>query len=172
LDKNASSSPELQVGFMKRHTGKPSMTWHEAVDEALCVGWIDGIRRRIDDERYQIRFTPRRARSNWSAVNIKRVSVLRAAGRMNPAGIAAFEKRPKERLRQYSYEQRKEPKLGPAEERRLKQAPIAWAHFRKQPPGCRRTISRWIMSAAKRETRMRRVDRLIEAFSAGKRLFR
>lgn len=172
LEKNASSSPEVLVGFMKRHTGKPSMTWPEAVDEALCVGWIDGVRKRIDDDRYQIRFTPRRAKSNWSAVNIKRVSVLRAAGRMNSAGIAAFEKAPKENLRQYSYEQRKKPKLGTDETKRLKGHPNAWAHFRKQPPGCRRMVVRWIMSAAKKETRMRRVDRLIEASSAGKRLFR
>src|SRR5215467_6915161 len=102
LDGNATSAHELIVGFKKRHTGNPGLSWPEAVDEALCVGWVDGVRRRIDGERYQIRFTPRRRGSTWSAVNIARVAVLRQEGRMKPAGLAAFAHRAERKSRTYS----------------------------------------------------------------------
>lgn len=171
LERNASTDDELLVGFMKRKTGQPSITWPEAVDEALCFGWIDGIRRSLDEERYIIRFTPRRARSKWSAVNIERVNALKAAERMKPAGLAAFERRSEHKSRVYSYEQRKSAKLTPAETRRFKSDHSAWEFFNAQPTGYRKTVTWWVRSAAKNETRSRRLDRLIEACRARRRLF-
>lgn len=171
LERNAATADELLVGFLKRKTCQPSITWPEAVDEALCFDWIDGIRRSLDAERYVIRFTPRRARSKWSAVNIERVNALKAANRMKPAGLAAFERRSEHKSRVYSYEQRKSARLAPAETRRFKSVPGAWEYFRDQPTGYRKTVTWWVRSAAQRETRSRRLDRLIEACRARRRLF-
>jgi uncharacterized protein YdeI (YjbR/CyaY-like superfamily) len=170
LEKNHSRETELIVGFYKKSSGTPSMTWPESVDEALCFGWIDGIRRSVDDERYTNRFTPRKAKSNWSAFNIKRATELIREGRMHPAGRKAFEARPKARSGVYSYEQRDKARLTPAHERRFKARAKAWRFFMGQPPSYRRTAVWWVVSAKKEETRDRRLGRLIEDSAAGRRL--
>jgi uncharacterized protein YdeI (YjbR/CyaY-like superfamily) len=158
---------ELLVGFYKKGSGRPSITWPESVDEALCFGWIDGIRRRIDDESYSIRFTPRRARSIWSAVNIRRVGELIAEGRMTPAGLAPFEARDEERSAIYSYEQRHNAKLSPEQEARLRADPAVWERFQSRPPSWRRAAIYWVTSAKKPETQERRLAKLIEGAEPG-----
>jgi uncharacterized protein YdeI (YjbR/CyaY-like superfamily) len=132
------------------------------VDEALCFGWIDGIRRSVDDERYTIRFTPRKARSTWSAVNIKRVAELTKLGRMQPAGLQAFERRETVRSQIYAYEQRADAALGEAGEREFRANERAWAFFQAQPPSYRRTAIYWVMTAKKEETRRKRLATLID----------
>jgi uncharacterized protein YdeI (YjbR/CyaY-like superfamily) len=159
---------ELLVGFYKKGSGRPSITWPESVDEALCFGWIDGIRRRIDDESYSIRFTPRRRRSVWSAVNIRRVGELTAEGRMRPAGVAAFEARDEARSAIYSYEQRHQAKLEPEQEARLRADPAVWEWFRSRPPSWQRGAIYWVTSAKKPETRERRLAQLIENAAEGR----
>ena len=146
------------------------MTWPESVDEALCFGWIDGLRKSIDAERYMIRFTPRRTGSIWSAVNIGRVAVLTAEGRMQPAGFAAFEAREEDRSGIYSYEQRDQAKLDPAYEKRFRAKKKAWASFEAMPKSYRQAAIRWVMIAKKEETRERRLATLIETSAAGKRV--
>lgn len=160
LEANHGSTDELWVGFWKKATGEPSITWPESVDEALCFGWIDGLRRSVDDRRYRIRFTPRRPKSNWSAVNIDRAKALLAEGRMRPAGIAAFEAREEKRSRVYAYE-RAHAKLSPAFEARLKANAKAWKYWKAQPPHYRRTVAHWLMSAKREATRDRRLAQLI-----------
>ena len=167
---NAASAGELIVGFMKKGTGSARVTWPEAVDEALCVGWIDGVRHRIDDERYKIRFTPRKAGSHWSAVNIKRIAVLQAEGRLTPAGLAAFEKRTEARSMQASYEQAAMPELTAEEEGDIRQNAPAWAYFAKLPPGYLKRMIWWIVSARQPATRQKRLQLLIQACAEGKRL--
>jgi uncharacterized protein YdeI (YjbR/CyaY-like superfamily) len=157
---------ELLVGFHKKGTKRPSITWPEAVDQALCFGWIDGVRRRIDDASYCIRFTPRKARSTWSAVNVKRMQELVEDGLVAPAGMAAFERRADDRTAIYSYEQRKAARLDPEQERRLKGNERAWAFFAAQPPSYRRAATHWVTSAKKPETRERRLEKLIEDSAA------
>jgi uncharacterized protein YdeI (YjbR/CyaY-like superfamily) len=159
---------ELLVGFYKKGSGRPSITWPQSVDEALCFGWIDGIRRRIDDEAYSIRFTPRRARSIWSAVNVKRAGELIEQGRMTPAGLAAFEARDEARLAIYSYEQRHQAALEPEQEQRLRANAAAWAWFESRPPSWRRAAIYWVTSAKRAETRERRLASLIEEAAAGR----
>jgi uncharacterized protein YdeI (YjbR/CyaY-like superfamily) len=159
---------ELLVGYYKKGSGRPSITWPESVDEALCFGWIDGIRRRIDDERYSIRFTPRRPRSVWSAVNIKRAGELIAEGRMTPAGLAAFEARDEERSAIYSYEQLRQATLEPEQEERLRANAAAWEWFQSRPPSWRRAAAHWVTSAKRPETRERRLATLIEEAAAGR----
>ena len=168
LEKHHAGAGELLVGFYKKGSGRPSITWPESVDEALCFGWIDGIRRRIDDESYSIRFTPRRARSIWSAVNIARAGELIAAGRMTPMGLAAFEARDEKRSAVYSYEQRHRAKLDPEQEARLRADPAAWEWFQSRPPSWRQAAVYWITSAKRPETRERRLATLIEDASAGR----
>ena len=168
LEQHHDSEPELWVGYHKKGTGKPSMTWPESVDEALCFGWIDGIRKRIDAERYTIRFTPRRARSIWSSVNIARVAVLTEEGRMRPAGVAAFEARREDRSGIYSYEQRDRAKLAPAFEKRFRAKKRAWASFEAMPRSYRQAAIRWVMTAKKEQTRERRLATLIEDSAAGR----
>lgn len=165
LEENHDKVPELLVGYHKRGTGVPSMTWPESVDEALCFGWIDGIRRSVDENRYTIRFTPRRPRSNWSAVNIKRVAELRKLGKMTPAGQKAFDERVAKR--DYAYESRP-TELAPEYVKRFSKK--AWTFFEAQPPYYRRTLSFWVMSAKKEETRLSRLEKLIAASAAGKRI--
>ena len=160
----------LHVGFRKRHTGKPSITWPEAVDEALCFGWIDGIRRRVDDESYTIRFTPRRPRSVWSTINTRRVADLEAEGRMTPAGLAAFRARDPERTRLYSYEARHHTAVAPELQAELRANPAAWRYFQDEAPWYRRAVSHWIMSAKKEETRRSRMATLIADCAAGRRI--
>jgi uncharacterized protein YdeI (YjbR/CyaY-like superfamily) len=169
LEKNHDKADELLVGFRKRHTGKPSMTWPQSVDAALCYGWIDGIRRRVDDECYTIRFTPRRRRSIWSAVNIDRATELIKLGLMRPAGLRAFEKRDEKRSRVYSYE-RENASFDAADEKRFRANKAAWKFFSAQPPGYRRLATHYVTSAKQPATRVRRLERLIATSEKGKRL--
>lgn len=170
LKKHASRERELVVGFYKKDSGHPSITWPESVDEALCVGWIDGVRKGIDAVSYQIRFTPRKASSIWSAVNIKRVEVLTAEGRMTAAGLAAFEKRSEAKSRTYAYEQATEATLTAAAEKQFKGNAAAWTHFTAQAPSYRRQMLWWIASAKQDTTRDKRLATLIEASRQGRRL--
>jgi uncharacterized protein YdeI (YjbR/CyaY-like superfamily) len=169
LDRNSASVNELLVGFRKVGSGKPSITWPQSVDEALCVGWIDGVRKRIDDTAYTIRFTPRKPGSIWSAINIAKVNELIAAGRMRAAGLAAFERRTERRSRIYAYE-KPETALAPDELTRFRRERNAWAFFEKCPPGYRKVMLYWITSAKRPETRLTRFDKLIATCAAGKRL--
>lgn len=170
LAKHAKTAPELVVGFYKVGSGKPGMTWPESVDEALCVGWIDGVRRRIDDESYQIRFTPRRDGSIWSAVNIAKVQALQAAGRMKPAGLGAFGKRTQEKSRVYAFEREREPEFTPQELKLFHKDKAAWKYVQSLPPGYRRTAMHWVVSAKRAETRTARLNRFIASCAAGERL--
>ncbi|MEZ5331792.1 MAG: YdeI/OmpD-associated family protein [Thermoanaerobaculia bacterium] len=161
LQENHETESELIVGFKKKGTGLPSITWPESVDEALCFGWIDGIRRRLDEESYTIRFTPRRPESNWSAVNIRRMGELMDEGRVHSAGRRAFENRTEDRSRTYSYEQRDRAQLDEEMEERFREAEDAWSYFRDEAPWYRKTAIFWVMSAKKQETRERRLGVLI-----------
>jgi uncharacterized protein YdeI (YjbR/CyaY-like superfamily) len=164
LTKHHVTARELWVGFYKRGTGKPSITWPESVEEALCAGWIDGVRKSINDESYVIRFTPRKATSTWSAVNLKKFQQLIREGRVLPAGLKAHQTRPIKKSG-YSYEERYASKLDRASERRFRANAAAWKHFQSQPPWYRQTTIFWVVSAKKEETRQRRLSMLI-AFSA------
>ena len=163
LEKNHDKISEQWVGFYKRDSGKPSITWPESVDVALCFGWIDGLRKSIDEISYRIRFTPRRKSSNWSAVNIKRVPELTKLNLMHPAGLKAFQERKVEKsgMYSYSYEQRKHLQLNPELEKQFRADKKAWEFFQKQAPWYRRTCTFWIMSAKQEETRTRRLARLM-----------
>jgi|CXWL01.1.fsa_nt_gi uncharacterized protein YdeI (YjbR/CyaY-like superfamily) len=151
---------EQWVGFYKKGSGKPSITWPESVDVALCVGWIDGIRKSIDEECYKIRFTPRRPRSIWSAVNIKRANELLGLGLMHPDGIAAFEKRDDDRSRVYAYEQ-KTIELSGEFLAKFRKRKKAWIFFESQPPSYRKPAIWWVMSAKQETTRLKRLETLI-----------
>ena len=169
LERHHDSASELLVGFYKVGSGKPSMTWPASVDQALCFGWIDGVRRRIDDESYTIRFTPRKPRSIWSAINIRRAGELIELGLMQPGGLRAFEQRSPERSAIYSYE--KAPAELPAEaEAAFRKRKAAWAFFNAQPPSYRRVAVHWVTTAKKAETRARRLEKLIESSARGRRL--
>lgn len=170
LEANAATATELLVGFHKVGSGRPSMSWSESVDEALCVGWIDGVRRRIDETAYSIRFTPRKADSIWSAVNIAKLAELRAQGRMRPAGEAAFARRSEARSKVYAYERSSDAELSPDEERAFAAQAEAWRYFASTPPGYRRVVLHWVTSAKKAETRAARLARLVAACAAGQRL--
>jgi uncharacterized protein YdeI (YjbR/CyaY-like superfamily) len=166
---HAATAGELQVGYYKRHTGKPSPTWSESVDEALCFGWVDGVRHSIDADRYTIRFTPRRKGSHWSQINVAKVKALIAAKRMTPAGRAAYEARTALKTGRASYEQR--PTAFPAEHAKaFKAKKAAWAWFSSQPPGYRRTAIWFVVSAVKPETQAKRLATLIAASAAGRRI--
>ena len=169
LERNHDKADELLVGFWKKDSGKPSITWPESVDEALSFGWIDGVRRRIDDESYSIRFTPRRRGSIWSAVNIKRATELSKLGRMAPAGLRAFEARDEKKSAIYSYENRPRD-LAPEYEKRFRANEKAWDFWSAQPPGYRRLATYWVMEAKKEETRERRLTLLIDDSAHGRRL--
>ena len=162
LEEHHEKHEELWVGFHKVGSGKPSVTWPEAVDGALCFGWIDGVRKSLDQNRYVIRFTPRRVRSVWSAVNIKRVPELSSLGLMRPAGLQAFERRTGDRSEIYAYEQRKGAKLDGVYEKQFRANKKAWEFFREQPPWYQRTASWWVISAKREETRLKRLAQLIE----------
>ncbi len=162
LKKHHADTEELWVGFYKRDSGRPSITWPESVDGALCFGWIDGIRKSIDDISYRIRFTSRRPRSVWSAVNVRRATELSTLGLMHSAGLAAFEKRDGKRSEIYSYEQRKKAKLPPAYEKEFRRHPVAWKFFRAQAPWYQRTSTYWVISAKKEETRLKRLRLLVD----------
>lgn len=169
LAKYHATVPELLVGFYKKDSGRPSITWPESVDQALCFGWIDGIRRRLDDVSYTIRFTPRRRGSIWSSINIRRVEELTKEGLMQPAGIKAFQARKEYKPGIYSYEQRKAELDGLYEER-LRQNKAAWDFFHNQPASYRKLVCWWVVSAKKEETRFKRLETLIEASAKGRRL--
>jgi uncharacterized protein YdeI (YjbR/CyaY-like superfamily) len=168
FERHHASSRELLVGFHKRASGKPSITWPESVDQALCFGWIDGVRRSIDATSYSIRFTPRKATSNWSSINVRRVKELTASGLMRPAGLDAFERRSEEKSGVYSYEQRKSAALPAAALARFRANAKAWKFFRAQPPWYQRTAAYWVISAKKEETRERRLDTLIHDSASGR----
>ena len=170
LEAHHADERELLVGFHKKATGRPCMTWPESVDEALCFGWIDGVRRSLGDESYTIRFTPRKPRSTWSAVNIRRAGELIADGRMRPAGLAAFEARTDDRSAIYAYEQRHAAKLEPDEERELRANALAWKYFQSRPPSYRKTAIWWVVSAKRDETRRKRLRTLIDDSAAGRTL--
>jgi uncharacterized protein YdeI (YjbR/CyaY-like superfamily) len=162
LEEHHATAPELWVGLHKKGSGKPSVTWPEAVAEALCFGWIDGVRRSVDHDAYAIRFMPRRAGSTWSALNVATAERLVREGRMRPAGLAAFAERQEDRSGLYSYEQRDSARLDEAAERRFRADEAAWEFFRSQPPGYRRAAVWWVVSAKRQETRDRRLATLIE----------
>lgn len=170
LRQHAATSTALVVGFHKRGSGTASMSWPESVDEALCVGWIDGVRQRIDDTRYQIRFTPRKPGSTWSAVNIERVRVLSEQGRMLPAGLAAFALRQEARSRTYAYEQRQAAALDPEHEARFRREAAAWAFFERQAPSWRHKVVWGVVSAKLPATRERRLQQLIAACAEQRRI--
>lgn len=169
LEQHHATAKELWVGFHKKATGRPSLTWPESVDEALRYGWIDGIRKSIDGDSYRIRFTPRRPGSIWSTVNIRRAQELLDAGRMRPPGLEAFRKRREDRARRYSFEQGK-VELGEEFEAEFRANARAWAFFQSQPPGYRRTATWWVVSAKREETRRRRLATLIGDSEAGERV--
>jgi len=169
LETNHQDADELWVGFWKAHTGRGGLTYEEAVEEALCFGWIDGLVKRVDEHAYKQRFTPRRTRSIWSAINIRKVAALRAAGRMAKAGVAAFEGRDPARAKQYSGENR-QAVLSSTYEKRFRARQVAWRFFEAQPTGYRRTAMFWVMSAKREETRERRLARLIDDSERGVRV--
>jgi uncharacterized protein YdeI (YjbR/CyaY-like superfamily) len=170
LEHHHADHTALWVGFYKTGTGRPSLTWPQSVDEALCFGWIDGVRKRIDDASYMIRFTPRTARSVWSAINIERVKALTGLGRMRPPGQQAFEKRTPEQSAIYAYEQRHGASLDAAQTRLFRANAKAWAFFQAQAPWYRRTTAYWVISAKKEETRTRRLAVLIAESGKGRRI--
>jgi uncharacterized protein YdeI (YjbR/CyaY-like superfamily) len=169
LERNHAREDELWVGLYKKGSGKPSITWPEAVDEALCFGWIDGVRKSFAADSYVIRFTPRRPGSIWSAVNTKRAQELLRLGRMMPAGVEAFRRRDEAKTRQYSYE-RSDAALTAEFERAFRRNQRAWRFFQSQPPGYRRIGALWVMSAKREETRLRRLAVLIADSAAGQRI--
>ncbi len=160
---------ELLVGLYRKGTGEPTSTWPQLVDAVLCVGWIDGVRRGIDERSYSIRITPRKARSNWSAVNVRRYAELDAEGRVLPAGRAAWERRDDARTGIYSYE-REHAAFDAEQEARLRAEPAAWAFFSEVAPSYRRVAMHWVTSAKRPETRERRLSQLIDDSAAGRRL--
>lgn len=170
LEVHHEAADVLWVGYWKKGTGKAGMTWEQSVDEALCYGWIDGLRKRVDDEAYTIRFTPRRAGSTWSRRNIDRFEELEREGRVAPAGRAAWERRTEDRSSVYSFEQATAPALPEAYFERLRAVPAAWADWEARPPGYRRQVSHWVMSARREETRERRLVALIEDCAAGRKV--
>jgi uncharacterized protein YdeI (YjbR/CyaY-like superfamily) len=172
LEHNGERATELFVGFRKVGTGEPNLTWPESVDEALCFGWIDGVRKRIDDNSYQIRFTPRKPNSSWSAVNIAKVQALTAQGRMRPEGAAAFAKRTQHKSSVYSYEQAGTLQFTAAEVREFKRSRPAWRFFEASPPSYRKTILHWVTSARQPVTRARRLARLVAACTSRQRLIK
>ncbi len=169
LVKNHDRVHELYVAFYKKSSGKNSVTYPEALDHALAFGWIDGVRKALDESSYTIRFTPRKAGSTWSAVNIKRVKELTASGAMMPAGLAAFQNRVAKNTGRYSYEQRPRT-LEAADEKIFRGNPQAWTFFEAQPAGYRRTAIWYVVSAVKEETRRKRLDILIRDSAEGRRL--
>jgi uncharacterized protein YdeI (YjbR/CyaY-like superfamily) len=170
LEKNHATTKELWVGYYRKATGRPSMTWPESVDEALCFGWIDGIRKSVDESSYMIRFTPRKPTSNWSLVNMGRIAELTREGRMRAAGLKAYEERAEAKTGIYAYEQRKNATLDAASDEEFRKHAEAWKFYEAQSPSYRR-LSAWRVISAKQDvTRKKRLTQLIEASAAGRRL--
>ncbi len=170
LDEYHARAGALWVGFYKKSSGKPSITWPESVDQALCYGWIDGIRKGLDDLSYTIRFTPRQTLSTWSAVNIKRAKELIELGLMQPSGLEAFEARADERSAVYSYEQRHAADLGAAYEQRFRANEKAWEFFQACPASYRKATTWWVVSAKREETKLKRLAALIDHSEQGRRI--
>jgi uncharacterized protein YdeI (YjbR/CyaY-like superfamily) len=166
LEQNHETADEVYVGFFKQHTGKRAMSWSEAVDQALCFGWIDTRANSIDEDRYMQRFTPRKPGSNWSKINVEKVAKLKEAGVMRPAGIAAFERRSDDKTGVYSFENTTE--LAPEYDAQLRSNKAAAEYFDSRPPWYRRTAIHLVMSAKREETRLRRLAQLIEDSAAGR----
>jgi uncharacterized protein YdeI (YjbR/CyaY-like superfamily) len=169
LEKNHDQARELWVGFHRKDSGEPSITYPEALDEALCFGWIDGVRRSLNSTSYTNRFSPRKPKSVWSLVNIKRVEELAKLGRMHAAGLAAFERRDQQQSQRYSYE-REKTNFDDDFEKRFRAAPKAWEFFQAQAPWYRRTATWWVISAKREETRMKRLATLMKDCAQGRRL--
>jgi uncharacterized protein YdeI (YjbR/CyaY-like superfamily) len=170
LEQHHATASELWVGYYKKAAGRPTVTWSEVVDEALCFGWIDGKLQRIDDQRHRQRLTPRKPSSNWSAINVAKVAELRAQGRMTPAGEAAFAARREDKTAVYSYERRHEAAFDAEQEAAFRAEPQAWEWFGAQSPSYRAMATFWVVSAKRPETQARRLATLIEASAAGRRV--
>ena len=170
LEEHHESETELLVGFYKKGSGKPSISWPESVEQALRFGWIDGIRRSLGEESYTIRFTPRKPSSNWSKVNVATVERLKAEGSMAPAGLRAYEARREDRTGLYSFERRQAAELPPDFERRFQASRKAWEWFSSRPPGYRRTATHWVVSAKRDDTRRRRLETLIDCSAEGRKI--
>lgn len=170
LDKHGTAKTEFVVGYYKRGSKRPSMTWAESVDAALCFGWIDGVRKRIDEHSYQIRFTPRKPTSIWSRINIQRARILQREGKMREAGLKAYSHRREDKSRIYSYEQKNTAALEHGDELRFRKAKAAWKFFEAQPRGYRQLAIWRIVSAKRAETRERRLQELIKASQERRRL--
>ena len=168
FEQHHTDAPELFVGYYKKHTGRRTVTHPQAIEQALCFGWIDSIGRRIDDERHQVRFTPRRRGSVWSAVNIAKIAELTAAGLMHPAGLAAFEQRKPDRVAVYSYEQPQDARLDVDQQARLRADRAAWEWFSAQSSSYQRAAVHWVTSAKRADTRQRRLEQLITDSTAGR----
>jgi len=168
LEEHHETATELLVGFRKRASGRPSITWPESVEQALRFGWIDGVRRSLGDESYTIRFTPRKPTSNWSAVNVAKVEELKERGLMAPAGLRAYDARAPERTGVYSFERSEPAEFAPELERRFRANSTAWEWFAARPPGYRRTATHWVISAKREETRRRRLQQLIDWSAEGR----
>lgn len=168
LEEHHTATRELWVGYNKKGSGRPSITWPESVDEALCFGWIDGLRKSIDEQRYRIRFTPRKPGSTWSAVNVQRVAELTAPGRMRPAGLHAFAQRVEARTGIYAHEQRHAAALNAEAEALFRANAPAWAFFQSQSPSYQRTATWWVISAKQAATRHKRLATLIEDSAQGR----
>ncbi len=169
LEQNHDQATELLIGFHKKSSVKKSMTYHEALDEALCFGWIDGVRRRLNETSYEQRFSPRKSNSIWSLINVNHVERLKKEGRMHAAGLAAFERKDPKRTGIYAFENR--PKqLAPEYEKRFRQSKLAWKFFESEPPYIKKVCIHWVMSAKKEETQLRRLGQLIENSAKGVRM--
>jgi uncharacterized protein YdeI (YjbR/CyaY-like superfamily) len=168
FDANHETAGELWLGYHRKATGRPSVDWSQAVDEALCVGWIDGVRYRIDETTHAQRFTPRRKGSIWSAINVAKVAALTAEGRMRPAGLVAFEARTPEKTAIYSYE-RDAAAFSDEEAARFRADEAAWADWERRPPYYRKAATHWVTSAKQVATRERRLASLIEDSAAGRK---
>lgn len=166
LEKNHLKKTELVVGYYKVNSGKPSMTWSQSVDQALCFGWIDGVRRSIDKHSYQIRFTPRKPASIWSTINIQKIKTLTEQGLMKPAGLASFQNRKDHSSKIYSYEN-EEPLFSPAFEKKFKANKTAWKYFQSLAASYRKSSKNWVMSAKQETTREKRLNELIADSAAG-----
>ncbi len=169
LERNHASGSEIQVGLVKKGSGLVGIDYRQALDEALCFGWIDGVRNSIDDKRWMIRFTPRKRGSNWSDVNLRRVEELREAGRMATPGLEALERRDPKKVSSYSFENR-EAALSEAEEAAFRQNGVAWEWFAARPKSYRQPAIFWVVSAKRDETRARRLATLIEDSAAGRKV--
>lgn len=170
LSKNHATETELLVGFHRVSSGKPSLTWPDSVDQALCFGWIDGVRRSVDDTRYTIRFTPRKLKSNWSRINIAKVAALRSAGLMRPAGEKAYSAREEKRSGVYSFEQERPAQLSAEFRKMLKANRKAWEFLQAQAPYYKKVTAFWVMSAKREETRVKRMKMLIADSAKNRRV--